>query len=33
VLPLTNEKFGRLKAEELVDDRLARKLEKEGLFR
>jgi NitT/TauT family transport system substrate-binding protein len=32
VLTLTNEKFGRLKAEELVDDRIARKLEKEGLF-
>jgi NitT/TauT family transport system substrate-binding protein len=32
VLTLTNEKFGRLKAEDLVDDRLVRKLEKEGLF-
>ena len=32
MLTLTNEKFGRLKAEELVDDRIARKLEKEGLF-
>jgi NitT/TauT family transport system substrate-binding protein len=32
VLTLTNEKFGRLKAEELADDRFARKLEKEGLF-
>jgi len=32
VLTLTNEKFGRLKAEELVDDRIVRKLEKEGLF-
>ena len=32
VLTLTNEKFGRLKAEDLVDDRIARKLEKEGLF-
>jgi NitT/TauT family transport system substrate-binding protein len=29
---ITNEKFGRLKAEELVDDRFVRKLEKEGLF-
>ena len=32
VLTLTNEKFGRLKAEELVDDRIVRKLEREGLF-
>jgi NitT/TauT family transport system substrate-binding protein len=32
VLTLTNEKFGRLKAEDLVDDRIVRKLEKEGLF-
>src|SRR5215831_12113441 len=32
VLTLTNEKFGRLKAEDLVDDRVVRKLEKEGLF-
>ena len=32
VLTLTNEKFGRLKAEELIDDRIVRKLEKEGLF-
>jgi NitT/TauT family transport system substrate-binding protein len=32
VLTLTDEKFGRLKAEELADDRFARKLEKEGLF-
>ena len=32
VLTLTNEKFGRLKAEDLVDDRIARKLEREGLF-
>ncbi len=32
VLTLTNEKFARLKAEDLVDDRIARKLEKEGLF-
>jgi NitT/TauT family transport system substrate-binding protein len=32
ILTLTNEKFGRLKAEDLVDDRIARKLEKEGLF-
>jgi NitT/TauT family transport system substrate-binding protein len=32
VLTLTNEKFGRLKAEDLVDDRIVKKLEKEGLF-
>jgi len=32
VLTLTNEKFGRLKAEDLVDDHIVRKLEKEGLF-
>jgi NitT/TauT family transport system substrate-binding protein len=32
VLTLTNEKFGRLKAEELADDRMVKKLEKEGLF-
>jgi NitT/TauT family transport system substrate-binding protein len=32
VLTLTNEKFGRLKAEGLVDDHIVRKLEKEGLF-
>ena len=32
VLTLTNEKFARLKAEDLADDRFARKLEKEGLF-
>jgi NitT/TauT family transport system substrate-binding protein len=32
VLTLTNEKFARLKAEDLGDDRFARKLEKEGLF-
>jgi len=32
VLTFTNEKFGRLKAEDLVDDRIARKLEREGLF-
>lgn len=32
VLTLTNEKFARLKAEDLVDDRIVRKLEKEGLF-
>ena len=30
VLTLTNEKFGRLKAEDLVDDRIVRKLEREG---
>ena len=27
-----NEKFGRLKAEDLVDDRIVRKLEEERLF-
>jgi len=32
VLTLTNEKFGRLKAEDLLDDRIVKKLEKEGLF-
>lgn len=32
VLSMTNEKFGRLKAEDLIDDRIVRKLEKEGLF-
>jgi ABC-type nitrate/sulfonate/bicarbonate transport system substrate-binding protein len=32
VLSMTNEKFSRLKAEDLVDDRIVRKLEKEGLF-
>jgi hypothetical protein len=32
VLTLTDEKFGRLKAEDLADDRFARKLEREGLF-
>src|SRR2546422_274030 len=32
VLTLTNEKFARLKAEDLVDDRIVRKLEREGLF-
>jgi hypothetical protein len=32
ILTLTNEKFGRLKAEDLIDDRIVRKLEKEGLF-
>jgi hypothetical protein len=31
VLTLTNEKFGRLKAEDLVDHRIVRKLEKGGL--
>jgi hypothetical protein len=30
-LALTNEKFGR-QTEDLVDDRIVRKLEKEGLF-
>jgi hypothetical protein len=32
VLSATNEKFKGLKAEELVDDRIVRKLEKEGAF-
>jgi len=32
VLALTNEKFRALKAEDLVDDRIVRKLEKEGAF-
>jgi ABC-type nitrate/sulfonate/bicarbonate transport system substrate-binding protein len=32
VISMTNEKFRGLKAEELVDDRIVRKLEKEGLF-
>ena len=32
VLATTNEKFRGLKAEELVDDRIVRKLEKEGAF-
>ena len=32
LLGLTNERIRRLKAEDLVDDRFARKLEKEGLF-
>jgi len=32
VIGLTNEKFRGLKAEELVDDRIVRKLEKEGAF-
>lgn len=32
VLSMTNEKFSRVKAEDLVDDRIVRKLEKEGLF-
>ena len=32
VISLTNEKFRGLKAEELVDDRIVRKLEKEGAF-
>ncbi len=32
LLGLTNEKIRRLKAEELVDDRFVRKLEREGLF-
>jgi NitT/TauT family transport system substrate-binding protein len=32
LLGLTNEKIGKLKAEDLVDDRFVRKLEKEGKF-
>jgi ABC-type nitrate/sulfonate/bicarbonate transport system substrate-binding protein len=32
LLTVTNEKFGRLKAEEVVDDQIVRKLEKERLF-
>jgi ABC-type nitrate/sulfonate/bicarbonate transport system substrate-binding protein len=32
VISMTNEKFRGLKAEELVDDRIVRKLEKEGAF-
>lgn len=32
VLSMTSEKFSRVKAEDLVDDRIVRKLEKEGLF-
>jgi len=32
VLSMTNEKFKGLKAEELVDDRIVRKLEKDGAF-
>jgi ABC-type nitrate/sulfonate/bicarbonate transport system substrate-binding protein len=32
VLALTNEKFHALKAEDLIDDRIVRKLEKEGAF-
>jgi ABC-type nitrate/sulfonate/bicarbonate transport system substrate-binding protein len=32
LLTVTNEKFGRLKAEDVFDDRIVRKLEKEGLF-
>jgi NitT/TauT family transport system substrate-binding protein len=32
VIGMTNEKFRALKAEELVDDRIVRKLEKEGAF-
>jgi ABC-type nitrate/sulfonate/bicarbonate transport system substrate-binding protein len=32
VLSMTNEKFKGLKAEDLVDDRIVRKLEKEGAF-
>ena len=29
----TDPKFGRLKAENLVDDRIVRKLEKDGVFK
>jgi len=32
VLTLTNEKFRAIKAEDLVDDRIIRKLEKDGAF-
>jgi ABC-type nitrate/sulfonate/bicarbonate transport system substrate-binding protein len=32
LLGLTNEKIAKLKAEDLVDDRFVRKLEKEGRF-
>jgi len=32
LLATTNEKFGRLKAEDVIDERIVRKLEKEGLF-
>jgi hypothetical protein len=32
LLGLTNEKIAKLKAEELVDDRFVKKLEKEGKF-
>jgi NitT/TauT family transport system substrate-binding protein len=32
LLTTTNEKFGRLRAEDVIDDRIVRKLEKEGLF-
>jgi hypothetical protein len=32
VLSTTNEKFRVLKAEDLVDDRIVRRLEKEGAF-
>jgi len=32
LLTVTNEKFGRLKAEDLIDDSIVRKLEREGLF-
>jgi len=32
LLTVTNEKFGRLKAEDVFNDRIVRKLEKEGLF-
>lgn len=32
LLTLTNEKFSRLKAEDLIDEGIVRKLEKEGLF-
>jgi hypothetical protein len=32
-LNASNPKFGRLKAENLVDDRTVRKLEKDGVFK
>jgi NitT/TauT family transport system substrate-binding protein len=32
LLTTTNEKFGRLRAEDVIDDRIVRKLEKEGLL-
>ncbi|HEY7166105.1 MAG TPA: ABC transporter substrate-binding protein [Candidatus Binatia bacterium] len=32
LLTITNEKFARLKAEDVIDDRIVKKFEKEGLF-